>query len=121
MTPVFRAGLGGQIGHGRQWMSWIHLDDLAMLALFAAENLDLRGPLNGSAPWPVRNAEFTRTLARVVRRPAFFRVPAFALRALGDFSHELLDSKKVLPAVATEHGFKFQFPELEPALRHLLP
>lgn len=121
MAPIFRAGLGGQIGDGKQWMSWIHVDDIAMLALFAVENLDLRGPLNGSAPWPVRNAEFTRTLARVVRRPAFFRVPGVALKALGDFSHELLDSKKVLPAAAAEHGFRFQFPELEPALLNILP
>jgi len=101
-------------------MSWIHLDDEARLALFAVENLDVRGPLNATAPWPARNADFTRTLARMLRRPAFCRVPAFALRLLGDFSHELLDSKRVVPAAATEHGFGFQFPELEPALKNLL-
>jgi len=121
MVPVFRAALGGRFGDGRQWMSWIHLEDEARLALFAVENLDLRGPVNASAPWPVRNAEFTATLARVVRRPAFFHVPAFALRVLGEFSHELLDSKRVLPASALEHGFGFRFPELEPALKDLLP
>jgi uncharacterized protein (TIGR01777 family) len=120
MTPVFRAGLGGPVGSGEQWMSWIHLDDEARLALFAVENLDVRGPLNATAPWPARNADFTRTLARMLRRPAFCRVPAFALRLLGDFSHELLDSKRVVPAAATEHGFGFQFPELEPALKNLL-
>jgi uncharacterized protein (TIGR01777 family) len=121
MTPIFRAGLGGQIGHGRQWMSWIHLEDEVRLLLFAVENLDIRGPLNAAAPWPVRNAEFTRTLAATLRRPAIFRVPAFALRALGDFSHELLDSKRVLPAAALDHGYGFRFPELSPALRDLLP
>jgi uncharacterized protein (TIGR01777 family) len=120
MTPVFRVGLGGRIGSGQQWMSWIHLDDEARLALFAIENLDVSGPLNATAPWPLRNADFTRTLARTLRRPAFCRVPAFALRLLGDFSHELLDSKRVVPAAATEHGFGFQFPELEPALKNLL-
>jgi uncharacterized protein (TIGR01777 family) len=120
MTPVFRAGLGGPIGSGQQWMSWIHLDDEARLALFAIESLDVRGPLNATAPWPVRNADFTRTLARTLRRPAFCRVPAFALRLLGDFSHELLDSKRVVPAAATDHGFGFQFPELEPTLKNLL-
>ena len=120
MTPVFRAGLGGQIGNGRQWMPWIHLEDEARLILFAVENLDVRGPLNATAPWPARNADFTRALAKAVRRPALFRVPAFAVRMLGDFSHELLDSKRVLPAVAVEHGFGFQFPELEPALKNLL-
>lgn len=120
MTPVFRAGLGGQIGNGRQYMSWIHLEDEAMLALFAVENLDIRGPINATAPWPVRNGEFTRQLAKVLRRPALFRVPAFALRALGDFSQELLGSKRVVPATATEHGFRFRYPELEPALKDLL-
>jgi uncharacterized protein (TIGR01777 family) len=120
MTPVFRVGLGGRIGGGQQWMSWIHLDDEARLAMFAIENLDVRGPLNATAPWPVRNADFTRTLARTLRRSAFCRVPAFAVRLLGDFSHELLDSKRVVPAAATDHGFGFQFPELEPALKNLL-
>ena len=122
MRPIFKLGLGGPLGDGRQWMSWIHLDDLAQLALFAIENLDLRGPLNGSAPWPARNADFTKALAHTLRRPAFFRVPAFALRAaLGGFAHELLDSKRVLPAAALDHGFRFQFPDLAPALANLLP
>lgn len=120
MAPIFRLGLGGQVADGRQWMPWIHLEDEARLILFAVENLDIRGPLNATAPWPARNADFTRTLAAAVRRPAFFRVPAFALKMLGEFSHELLDSKRVLPAAATEHGFGFQFPELEPALKNLL-
>lgn len=120
MEPIFRAGLGGPLGDGQQWMSWIHLEDEARLTLFAVENLDLRGPLNASAPWPVRNEEFTQTLARTVHRPAIFRAPAFALRLLGELSHELLDSKRVLPAVALEHGYGFQFSELAPALKNLL-
>ena len=120
MLPIFKMGLGGRLGNGRQWMPWIHLEDEARLLLFAVENLDVRGALNATAPWPARNADFTRTLARTLRRPAFFRAPAFALRMLGDFSHELLDSKRVLPAVATEHGFGFQFPDLAPALKNLV-
>ncbi len=120
MSPAFRLGLGGPLGSGEQWMSWIHIDDLAQLALFAAENLDVRGPLNAAAPWPVRNAEFTRTLARVLRRPAFLRVPAFALRALGDLGRTLLASQRVLPASATAHGFGFRFPDLQPALENVL-
>ena len=120
MAPAFRLGLGGPLGGGRQWMSWIHLDDWVTLALFAIENLDVSGPLNATAPWPVRNADFTKTLASTLHRPAFLRVPAFALRAvLGGFSAELLDSKRVLPAAATEHGFGFKFPELGPALKDL--
>ena len=121
MAPAFRLGLGGPLGDGRQWLSWIHLEDLATLALFAIEDLDVSGPLNAAAPWPVRNADFTRTLARTLHRPAFLRVPAFALRAaLGGFAAELLDSKRVLPAAAANHGFGFKFPELEPALKDVL-
>jgi uncharacterized protein (TIGR01777 family) len=121
MAPVFRAGLGGTIGSGRQWMSWIHLEDHARLLLFAIEDMNVRGVLNASAPWPVRHADFVKTLAHVVHRPAFFRVPAFALRfLLRGLSAELLESKRVLPAVTLNYGFGFKFPELEPALRDLL-
>lgn len=117
MRPAFRLGLGARLGDGRQWMPWIHVEDLAGLLLFAVENLDIRGALNATAPWPARNADFTRALARALGRPAFLAVPAFALRAaFGKFSHELLDSKRVLPAVAAAHGFGFRFPELAPAL-----
>ncbi len=120
MAPIFRAGLGGRIGGGKQWMSWIHIEDQARLALFAIENLDVAGPLNAASPWPVRNREFTATLARVLHRPALLHVPAFALRVMGDFRHELLDSKRVVPAVAIAHGFGFQFAELQPALKNIL-
>ncbi|MEO6789240.1 MAG: DUF1731 domain-containing protein, partial [Chthoniobacteraceae bacterium] len=121
MLPAFRLGLGARIGSGRQWLSWIHAEDLAGLLIFAVENLDVRGALNATAPWPERNAEFTRTLARSLRRPAFLVVPAFALRLLlGEFSRELLDSKRVLPAAATAHGFGFRFPELAPALADIV-
>ena len=120
MAPVFRAGLGGALGSGTQWMSWIHLEDLARMILFAVEDTSVSGPLNGTAPWPVRNAEFTRQLARQLHRPCLFRVPAFALRWLGEFSHELLDSKRVLPALATAHGFPFRYPELATAFANLL-
>jgi uncharacterized protein (TIGR01777 family) len=120
MTPLFRWGLGGRLGPGTQWMSWIHIGDLARLFLFAVENLEVQGPVNGTAPWPVRNAEFTRVLARRLRRPAFLNAPAWALRLLGEFSHELLDSKRVLPGVATAHGFRFDFPQLPEALANLL-
>ena len=120
MRRFFRLGLGGRLGSGRQWMSWIHLDDLARLILFCVENQSVNGPVNGTAPWPVRNLKFTRTLARAVHRPAFFHAPAFALRLLGEFSDELLGSKRVLPGVASAQGFPFEFPELPAALKHLL-
>lgn len=101
-------------------MSWIHLDDLCRLFLFCVENQAVSGPVNGTAPWPVRNADFTRALAVRLRRPAFFTVPAFALRWLGEFSDELLGSKRVLPGVASGHGYLFCYPELEAALANLL-
>lgn len=121
MAALFRLGLGGPLGSGKQWMSWIHVRDLATLLLFAVENLEMRGAINATSPWPVRNADFTRALAHTLRRPAFLRVPGFFLRAvLGEFSAELLDSKRVLPAVALEQKFLFILPELEPALRDIL-
>jgi uncharacterized protein (TIGR01777 family) len=121
MLPLFRFGLGARLGGGRQWLSWIHVEDLASLLLFAVENLDMRGPLNATAPWPVRNAEFTAALARSLHRPAFLAVPAFALRLLlREFSRELLDSKRVLPAAATAEGFGFHFPQLAPALADIV-
>ena len=121
MLPPFRAGLGGRIGDGRQWMSWIHLDDLINLIVFALERPALQGPLNATAPNPVRNAEFTETLARVLRRPAIFPVPLFGLRVLfGEMSEVMLASQRVLPKVAEAAGFKFSFPDLGPALKHVL-
>lgn len=121
MLPLFRLGLGARLGSGRQWLPWIHAEDLANLLIYAVENLDVRGALNATAPWPVRNAEFTAALARSLRRPAFLAVPAFVLRLLlREFSRELLGSKRVLPAVAAAHGFGFRFPELAPALADIV-
>ena len=121
MLPLFRLGLGARLGGGRQWMPWIHAEDLASLLLFAVENLDVRGALNATAPWPVRNAEFTAMLARSLRRPAFLAVPAFALRLLlRGFSRELIESKRVLPAAATAQGFGFHFPQIAPALADIV-
>lgn len=120
MARVFRLGLGGCLGSGKQWVAWIHLEDIARLILFCIENQAIAGPVNATAPWPVRNSELTRTLAAQLKRPALFSVPGFALGWLGDFSRELLDSKRVLPGVATAHGFPFGFPELPGALANLL-
>jgi uncharacterized protein (TIGR01777 family) len=121
LRRLFRLGLGGRLGHGRQWMPWIHVEDLVSLLLFAVENLDLRGPVNGTAPWPVRNADFTRALAAELHRPAFCHAPAWALRLfLRDFAPELLDSRRVVPAAVTAAGFPFRHPEIAPALRAIL-
>jgi len=119
LTP-FRLGLGGKLGDGKQWFPWIHLADLAAMFQFAVET-DASGPLNGAAPISVSNADFTQTLARVLRRPAIFPVPVFALKLLfGEMSEILLASQRVLPAAAEAAGFKFRFPELGGALEDLL-
>jgi uncharacterized protein len=119
---LFRLGLGGRFGSGRQWLSWIALDDIAGAYLHALTRDDLDGPVNTAAPNPVTNAEFTATLARVLRRPAVLHVPAFAPRlVLGEFADEMLfASIRAVPARLQETGYRFRFPELEAALRHTL-
>jgi uncharacterized protein (TIGR01777 family) len=120
MLPPFRMGVGGRLGDGRQWMSWIHLEDLAEIFRFAVEN-PVGGPLNAVAPEPLTNADFTRELARAVRRPALLPVPKLALRLLfGDMSDVLLASQRVLPKAARAAGFQFRYPQLGPALADLL-
>jgi len=120
MLPPFRWGIGGRFGNGKQWMSWIHVDDLVRLILFAVDT-QLNGPLNGAAPTPVTNREFTRTLARTLHRPALFPIPRFALNmALGEMSSFLFDSLRVVPAAVENAGFQFQYPELRQALPQLL-
>ncbi|HEX5065753.1 MAG TPA: TIGR01777 family oxidoreductase [Myxococcota bacterium] len=117
LARVFRLGLGGRVGNGRQWFPWIHVDDVVGLVRAALERDDWRGPINAVAPECVRNAEFTRALARAVRRPALFPVPAFAVRAaLRDLAGELLGSKRVVPRFAETHGYAFAYPQLEAAL-----
>jgi hypothetical protein len=122
MLPAFLAGVGGPVGTGRQWMSWISIDDLIGAAYHAMATPALAGPVNLTAPAPVTSAEFSATLARVLRRPAVVRVPAFAIRALfGEMGEDLLlDGQRVLPGVLQRTGYTFRHPRLEDALRHLL-
>lgn len=121
MLPLYRAGLGGRMGPGTQWWPWIHIDDAVGLFRFAIEKDDLSGVLGATSPGLVPQKQFSDVLARVVRRPAFIPAPAFALRAaLGEFSDELLGSRRVVPRRAIALGYPFRFPELEPALRDLL-
>jgi uncharacterized protein len=119
LTP-FRLGIGGRLGNGRQWMPWIHVDDLLGLFVFAAENTSIEGPLNGSSPEPVTNAEFTRRLAQALHRPAIFAVPKLALRlAVGELADFVLASSRVVPEAPTRSGFKFACPELGAAFKAL--
>lgn len=120
MLPPFRLGGGGRLGDGRQWMSWIHVDDLVELLTTALRNRGASGVLNGVAPCPVTNAEFTRTLAHALGRPAIVPMPAAALRlALGEMSAILLASQRVVPRAARDIGFTFRCRELAPALADL--
>jgi uncharacterized protein (TIGR01777 family) len=118
MIPIFRLGLGGPLGNGRQWMSWISLQDTASAILFALETRSLTGSVNVTAPNPVTNRELTRTLARQLHRPAFFPAPAFALRlALGEMADEaLLSSARALPAKLNAAGFQFTHPTIDLAI-----
>ncbi len=118
MLLPFKLGLGGRLGSGRQWMPWIHIDDLVGLLLHAAERSDIDGPLNAVGPAPVTNLEFTRTLAAVLRRPAIFPVPEFGLRlAFGEMASVLLASQRVTPRVAETTGYSFRYTTLDAALR----
>jgi uncharacterized protein (TIGR01777 family) len=122
MLPAFRMGIAGRLGDGRQYMSWIAIDDVLGAIDHALRSNDLSGPVNVTAPEPVTNAAFTRTLARVLSRPAILPVPALALRlALGEMADEaLLASTRAVPARLLARGFGFRYPELEGALRHVL-
>ncbi len=118
MLPIFRLGLGGRLGSGRQWMSWISLEDAANAMIFALETPDLSGPVNLTAPGPVTNAEFTRALALHLNRPVLLPVPAFALRlAFGQMADEtMLSSARVFPGKLTAAGFLFRHRVLPDAL-----
>jgi uncharacterized protein len=123
MLPLFRAGLGGVIGSGRQYVSWVALDDLVGIVLHALQSGELRGPVNAVAPLPVTNREFTEALGKALSRPTLLSVPAFALRlALGGEMADalLLASARGVPRRLEETGYRFRFPDLPAALRHLL-
>jgi len=122
MLPVFRAGLGGRLGDGRQWMSWISLEDAVRAITFALKEPSLAGACNTTAPEPLTNAEFTRALGRRLHRPVVLRVPAFALRAaFGQMADDtVLASTRAVPSALQSTGFRFQHPRLEIALAAML-
>lgn len=122
MLPPFRAGLGGPLGSGRQWMSWITRDDVVEIIVHALTHLDLKGAVNAVSPNPATNREFSRALGKALRRPALFPAPAFAVRLLfGELADEaLLASARVLPKKLQQSGYAFRDPELLPALVRML-
>jgi len=120
MVPPFKAGMGGKLGHGDQWMSWIHLDDLVGIVQHVLDN-PVRGPVNGTAPNPVTNADFTKALAHSLGRPAVVPMPAFTLKFMfGEMAEVMLASQRVLPEAAEAAGYTFRYPGLEPALANIL-
>ena len=122
MLLPFRLGLGGPLGSGQQWMSWVDREDVLRMIEWAIDQPSARGVYNVTAPNPARNRDFTRALGRALHRPAFMAAPAFALRlALGEMADEmLLGGQRVVPARAAAEGFTFEYPELDAALRHAL-
>lgn len=122
MLPIFQIGAGGNLGSGRQYMSWISLEDAVQAIYFAMTKPELNGPINVVGPKPCTNAEFTATLGKILQRPTFLPVPSFGPRLLfGEMADEMLYAgAKVLPAKLERQGFRFQYPELESALRHEL-
>jgi len=122
MLLPFKLGLGGVLGSGQQYMSWIAIDDVVGAILFALTHEELSGPVNAVSPSPVTNRDYTKTLGKVLSRPTILPVPGFAMHlGLGEMADELLlASTRVVPDVLQESGYEFRFPDLEPALRHLL-
>lgn len=121
MLPPFQLGLGGNMGSGRQWMSWIHRKDLIRLIIFLLENPDAFGAFNATAMNPARMEDFAKTLGKVLNRPAFFPVPSIALKLLlGEMAEMLLTGQCVLPQRAIQLGFSFEYPTLELALKAIL-
>ena len=121
MLRPIRFFVGGPVGSGQQWVSWIHIADIVGIIRFALTTSSCTGPINGTAPHPVRNRELVRTLGELLGRPTFFRSPRFALRAaLGEVADMLCGGQKVIPAKLLELNYPFRFPELRPALADLL-
>jgi len=121
MMLPFRLSVGGPLGSGRQWLPWVHLDDVVGLILFALEHEGVSGPLNVSAPEPVRNREFARVLGRVMRRPSWAPAPAPVMRAvLGEMADMILTGQRAVPEAALGAGYEFRHPDLEAALRDIL-
>jgi len=119
ILPVFKTGTGGRLGTGKQWYSWIHIDDLVGIYILAIDKL--AGAINGTAPNPVRNKDFTEMLAKALHRPAALPVPKFALKMiLGEGAEMALQGQRVLPERAQAQGFMFKYPTLESAISNLL-
>jgi uncharacterized protein (TIGR01777 family) len=121
MIPAFKKFVGGPLGSGKQWFSWIHMEDLLQAFLFVLDRDVLKGPVNFCAPNPVRNKDLAKALGKVLSRPSFIKTPALTLRlALGEFGSVLLEGQKALPAKLLKHGFEFRYPKIGEALEEVI-
>lgn len=121
MIPAFKRFMGGPLGSGTQWFSWIHMEDLVSAFLFVIDHQDIHGPVNFTAPNPVRNRELAKALGTALIRPSSLKTPAFALRlVLGEFGLLLLKGQRVTPAKLMHHGFVFRYPEITNALQDIV-
>ena len=117
MLPLFKMGMGGPVGNGEQWMSWIHIDDLVRLFIEAASNASYQDTVNGVAPHPVTNRVFSKALGRALHRPAILPAPSIALKiVMGELSSLVLKSQRVIPKVALHNQFHFRFSQIDAAL-----
>lgn len=121
MIPAFKKFVGGPLGSGKQWFSWIHIEDLLKAFLFVFENQDIHGPVNFCSPNPVRNRDLAKALGKALSRPSFFTTPAIILRlVLGEFGSMLLEGQRVIPAKLVKYGFVFQYPEIMGGLQEVI-
>lgn len=121
MAPFFKLFIGGPLGKGRQWFSWIHIRDLVEIVGFLIEHPEISGPVNACSPHPLRNKDLARALGKALHRPSFLRAPAFMVRLLlGEFGSVVLKGQRVLPRRLLQFGFVFQFPEIQGALADIL-
>ena len=121
MIPLFNKFVGGALGSGNQWFSWIHMEDLLSAFLFVFNNKDISGPVNFCAPNPVRNRDLAKALGEVLKRPSFVPTPAFMLRlVLGEFGSVVLEGQRVLPSRLLRYDFAFKYPEIREALREVI-
>ncbi|SDK34172.1 TIGR01777 family oxidoreductase [Sediminibacillus albus] len=122
MALPFKLMAGGKVGTGEQWVSWVHIKDVAEMIIFAMDNEEISGPVNVTAPHPQRNKDFSKTLANILHRPCWLPVPEIAMKAaLGDMSSLILQGQSVLPATAQTYGYDFHYPNLAEALREIYP
>jgi hypothetical protein len=121
MSRFFKLFLGGPLGNGRQWFSWVHIRDLVEIVVFLIEHPEISGPVNACSPHPLRNKDLAKALGKALHRPSFLRAPAFAVRLLlGEFGNVVLKGQRVLPRRLLQLGFVFQFPEIQGALADIL-